>query len=47
MNNFFGRLKTFEVQEHQIPAVLFIATVITYGLLFWQLGFYWDDVPMS
>jgi hypothetical protein len=30
-----------------IPALLFIMTVLAYGLLIPQLGFYWDDLPMS
>ncbi|HXD12376.1 MAG TPA: hypothetical protein VN653_20060, partial [Anaerolineales bacterium] len=29
------------------PAALFIAAVFAYGLLIPQLGFYWDDLPIS
>ena len=27
--------------------VLFLVALISYGLLAQQLGFYWDDLPMS
>ena len=30
-----------------IPIILFIITVLAYGLLIPQLGFYWDDLGMS
>ena len=29
------------------PLVLAIVAVLAYGLLLPQLGFYWDDLPMS
>jgi len=29
------------------PIILLAITIITYGLLIPQLGFYWDDLPMS
>ncbi|HEY5982631.1 MAG TPA: hypothetical protein VIU38_04100 [Anaerolineales bacterium] len=30
-----------------MAAALLVITVLSYGLFFWQLGFYWDDQPMS
>ncbi len=29
------------------PAVLLIAACFAYGLIIWELGFYWDDLPIS
>src|SRR3990172_9109662 len=29
------------------PLVLLVAAILAYGLLIPQLGFYWDDLPMS
>jgi hypothetical protein len=47
---FHQRLKQFnqfELSPWMIPLAMLLVTFITYGLLFSQLGFYWDDQPMS
>jgi hypothetical protein len=30
-----------------VPFVLFIVAVVTYGLFFWERGFYWDEAPWT
>lgn len=35
------------IQDRSIPAILFITTVIAYGLLLPKTGFYWDDWPFA
>lgn len=30
-----------------IPLAFLIVTFLAYGLVFWRLGFYWDDLPIS
>ncbi len=41
------KLRTWFVSERSVPLALLIVTVLAYGLFFWQLGFYWDDLPIS
>ena len=38
-------MKTNHLEKWSIPIVLFITTLIAYGLLLSQTGFYWDDWP--
>ena len=40
-------LNTIRTSKLAIPFVLFLVTLSTYGIFFWQLGFYWDDLPIS
>lgn len=35
------------IQDRSIPAILFITTIIAYGLLLPKTGFYWDDWPFA
>lgn len=35
------------IKERSIPAVLFITTIVAYGLLLPKTGFYWDDWPFA
>ncbi|MCJ7434170.1 MAG: hypothetical protein MUO77_11855 [Anaerolineales bacterium] len=42
----FKRITAF-LSPLAIPVILFIITVLAYGLLIPQLGFYWDDLGMS
>src|SRR5215813_1089257 len=30
-----------------VPVMLFLVAVLTYGLFFWQRGFYWDEEPWT
>lgn len=34
-------------QPYAVPLALLAVAVLAYGLTFWQLGFYWDDQPIS
>jgi len=47
MNNLFKRLRAIEFQPRWVPVALLIATLSAYGILFWQMGFYWDDLPIA
>ncbi|MCC7191106.1 MAG: hypothetical protein IT312_20410 [Anaerolineales bacterium] len=47
MKNLRQRVSGFTSRPFAIPLLLFIVTVLAYGLFFWQLGFYWDDQPIS
>jgi len=40
-------LKSVRTNEPAIPLMLLFVTLCTYGIFFWQLGFYWDDLPIS
>ncbi len=33
--------------ERSVPGLLFVIAVLTYGLLFWVRGFYWDEAPWT
>ena len=46
MNNFFQTMDAIEYRRI-VPAVLLVVAVIAYGMFFWQMGFYWDDLPIS
>ena len=30
-----------------VPVILFIVAALTYGLFFWERGFYWDEAPWT
>lgn len=47
MRRIFQRVSNLELKGWMIPIALLGVTLVTYGLLFPQLGFYWDDQPMS
>ena len=47
MKNLQQRLSSFASRPFTIPLALFIVTILAYGLSFWRLGFYWDDLPIS
>ena len=40
-------LNTTRTSKLAIPFVLFLVTMSAYGIFFWQMGFYWDDLPIS
>jgi hypothetical protein len=45
---FYNRAMNFNrIQHRSIALVLFITTVIAYGLLLTRTGFYWDDWPFA
>lgn len=45
--NMLKKFAALEIPPRMIPLALFIATFLAYGLLFRQLGFYWDDLGIS
>ncbi len=47
MKNILHRIQGFEVSLWSIAGLLFVVAILSYGLFFWQLGFYWDDMPIS
>jgi len=47
MKNLQKRLSSLTSQPYTIPLALFAITILAYGLSFWRLGFYWDDLPIS
>ena len=47
MKKFLEKLEALSFSELSIPFLLFVIAVLAYGLFFWQLGFYWDDLPIS
>jgi hypothetical protein len=41
------KLKTSLLSSHSVPVVLFVVATLTYGLFFWERGFYWDEAPWT
>lgn len=47
MKRLLGKFVAKEFSQGLIPLAFLIAAFVTYALFFWQLGFYWDDLPIS
>ncbi len=47
MANLIKRLRALLSKPLAVPFTLMIVTFLTYGLAFWRMGFYWDDVAIS
>ena len=45
MNVNLEKLKSGLSSPRSVPLVLFVVAVLTYGLFFWERGFYWDEAP--
>ena len=45
--NFLRKIRSLVSNKFAVPLALFIVAVLAYGLSFWRLGFYWDDLPIS
>ena len=41
------QLKTSLSSPRSVPVILFIVAALTYGLFFWERGFYWDEAPWT
>jgi hypothetical protein len=41
------KLKTSLSSPRSVPVVLLIVAALTYGLFFWDRGFYWDEAPWT
>jgi len=46
MKNLFTTLGNIDYRRI-VPVALFVTAVAAYGMFFWQMGFYWDDLPIS
>ena len=44
MKNLSKRLAVFASSRFAVPVLLLVVTFLAYGLTFWRLGFYWDDL---
>jgi hypothetical protein len=47
MKAFLEKFKTGLSSPRSVPVVLFIVAALTYGLFFWERGFYWDEAPWT
>ncbi|HLF75789.1 MAG TPA: hypothetical protein VI524_15635 [Anaerolineales bacterium] len=47
MKNLLRKIESPQSSPYGVPAMLFLMAVLVYGLFFWQMGFYWDDLPIS
>lgn len=47
MKSYFERYKAYITSPRGVPFVLFIVAVLSYGLFFWERGFYWDEAPWT
>jgi hypothetical protein len=47
MKNLQNKIASLAEYRIVVPLVLFVITILAYGLSFWRLGFYWDDQPIS
>ena len=41
------KIKAWLLSPRSVPVVLFIVAALTYGLFFWERGFYWDEAPWT
>ena len=47
MNAYWEKVKVNLSSPRSVPIVLFIVAFLTYGLFFWERGFYWDEAPWT
>lgn len=47
MNAYWEKVKVNLSSPRSVPIVLFIIAFLTYGLFFWERGFYWDEAPWT
>src|SRR5271157_2473985 len=47
MKRFLKKLEALSFSERSIPYLLLVVAILTYGLFFWQRGFYWDEEPWT
>jgi hypothetical protein len=41
------KIRTWASAPRSVPWVLFLVAALTYGLFFWERGFYWDEAPWT
>jgi hypothetical protein len=47
MNANLEKIKAKLTSSRSVPILLFIVAMLTYGLFFWERGFYWDEAPWT
>jgi hypothetical protein len=47
MNHWLARFDSLEFKTRHVPWFLLVIAALTYGLFFWQRGFYWDEFPWA
>lgn len=47
MKAYLEAFKSSLVSPRGVPVVLLIVAALTYGLFFWERGFYWDEAPWT
>ena len=47
MKQLVMKLNELTKKSYTIPLLLFFSAALVYGAFFWQMGFYWDDLPIS
>jgi hypothetical protein len=47
MKAYTDQLKSWLLSPRSVPIVLIIVAGLTYGLFFWERGFYWDEAPWT
>lgn len=47
MKNWFERFNALKFKTHSAVWFLLFTAALTYGLFFWQRGFYWDEFPWA
>jgi hypothetical protein len=47
MKAYTEKLKIWLSSPRSVPVILFIVAALTYGLFFWERGFYWDEAPWT
>jgi hypothetical protein len=47
MKAYLEKFKTSLSSPRSVPVILFIVAALTYGLFFWERGFYWDEAPWT
>lgn len=47
MNTNLEKIKAGLASPRSVPLVLFVVSVLAYGLFFWERGFYWDEAPWT
>lgn len=47
MKNWLKRISSFDISPASVPLLLLVVGVLAYGIILPQLGFYWDDFPIS
>lgn len=47
MNAYWEKIKANISSPRSVPILLFMIAFLTYGLFFWERGFYWDEAPWT